>query len=105
MVVVFVLLVWGSYLFLLICTQLGVAPNISDFPEVDVASKCSFPAGTKEDGILVCDYASALQEAGLENASSKEIVQGVKEKFISLDEMQASGRKTHVLTVRREDSN
>jgi hypothetical protein len=86
--VVIVLLLFGNILFALVWTQqLLAVPNVSSFSEVDAISK-SGPPLTEQP---FQDYCSALRNAGLANASSATIVQGVKRKSIRVVELDGTG--------------
>ena len=85
--VVVVLLLCGNILFALVWSKpLLAVPNISSFSEVDVTSK----SGRLLTQQTLQDYCSALRQAGLGNASSADIVQGVKRKNIRVVEIEGA---------------
>lgn len=87
--VVIVLLLCGNILFALVWTKppLAAVPIISSFSEIDATSK----SGRLLTQQPFQDYCSALRQAGLGNACSADIVQGVRRKNIRVVEINAAG--------------
>lgn len=87
----------GTTLFLYLFLHATVVPNASFFPEIDIVSKSALPKSVEEG---VGDYSSVLREAGLGNACSKAIVQGVKDKVLRVVEVDGlNGEKNIVIVV------
>ena len=81
--IVTVLLICGNILFAFAWAQALVAPNISSFSEADATSKSAHPSTQQP----FQDYCTALQDAGLGNATSAKIVRGIKNKIIRVVEV------------------
>lgn len=86
MAVVVILLLWSNSLFAYMFSQKTVVPNRSAFSDIDVTAKSTYPPNGVEVPKPVCDYSSALRDAGLGNAQSSKIVKGLNEKVIRVVE-------------------
>jgi hypothetical protein len=86
MAAVVVLLLWSNSLFGYMISQKTIVPNRSAFSDIDVSSKSTYPPNGVEALRPVCDYSSALRDAGLGNAQSSKIVKGLNEKVVRVVE-------------------
>ena len=93
------LLIYEFFLLVVTGTQPEVSPNTSSFPEIDVSSRSAVPL--PRDTLI--DYASALQRSRLGNASSVEIVQGVRGRKIRVVETDGPGANEKSIVVAVED--
>jgi hypothetical protein len=94
--VVGLLLLCGNALFWYLYLPATVVPNTSFFPEIDIVSKSALPKSV-EGG--VGDYNSVLREAGLANAYSTAIVNGVKDKVLRVVEVDGPNGEKHIVIV------
>jgi len=83
-----------------------IAPNTSLYPEIDIASKSLTDgkgADKGEEGGILQDYYSILQEEALANAGSRHILRKVLDKRIRVLRLNRSGQKASMLLAGGKD--
>lgn len=100
------LLIWCNSVLLWILRQKTASPNLSDFVEVDIASKATAPIehsqvlnqeGDEMEDLE--DWSTRLRRVGLGNAQTKSVVQNLKNSNIRVAGVRSVGNEINLVLV------